>query len=149
MMMGNAHPATAQPLTTAAIAREFFALLTAKNVDAWADLWAEDGRIIVPYPPEGFAPSIDGKAAIVAGFRDLFANFETFRTDLTGVYPAADSDAVTVEYLVDALLRTGQRYTNTNIAVFRFRGTKVLEYHDYFDPRRFQVVVDALPGGDR
>jgi uncharacterized protein len=26
-----------------------------------------------------------------------------------------------------------------------FRDGLIVDYHDYFDPRRFQVVVDALP----
>ena len=141
---GTAHAAVDD---NAAIAREFFALLSRKDVQGWSQFWAEDGRILVPYPPEGFPDTIDGREAIVSGFRDLFDNFETFTTRLTGVYPAADSDAVTVEYLVDAQLRSGPRYTNTNIAVFRFRDGMISEYHDYFDPRRFQLVVDALPSG--
>jgi ketosteroid isomerase-like protein len=74
----------------------------------------------------------------------LFANFETFQANLTGVYPAADSDAVCVEYRNVARLVGGTEYTNDNIAVFRFRDGLITEYHDYFDPRRFQVVVDAL-----
>jgi uncharacterized protein len=41
----------------------------------------------------------------------------------------------------------GTVYTNENIAVFRFRDGLISEYHDYFDPRRFQTVVDALPDG--
>jgi hypothetical protein len=28
--------------------------------------------------------------------------------------------------------------------VFRFKGGLISVYHDYFDPRRFQVVIDAL-----
>lgn len=126
------------------VARRFFALLSAKDVDSWAQLWAPDARILVPYPPDGFAPSIDGRDAIVGGFRELFASFRSFDTVLTGVYPSADSDAVTVEYLVDAVLGSGARYTNTNIAVFRFRDRAITEYHDYFDPRRFQLVVDEV-----
>jgi ketosteroid isomerase-like protein len=39
---------------------------------------------------------------------------------------------------------SGTEYTNDNIAVFRFRDGLIAEYHDYFDPRRFQAVVDAL-----
>lgn len=144
-MHAQSAPAYAAGDDNAAITREFFALLSRKDVEGWSRLWAEDGRIIVPYPPEGFPDTINGKDEIVSGFRDLFGNFETFNPQLTGVYPAADSDAVTVEYLVDAQLRSGPRYTNTNIAVFRFRGGKITEYHDYFDPRRFQTVVDALP----
>jgi hypothetical protein len=39
----------------------------------------------------------------------------------------------------------GAEYTNQNIAVLRFRDGLVSEYHDDFDPRRFQTVVAALP----
>jgi len=99
----------------------------------------------VPYPPAGFGTSLDGKAAILEAFRGLFANFVSFDCELTGLYPAADSDAVCVEYDVRAVLTGGTEYTNSNIAVFRFRDGLISAYHDYFDPRRFQTVVDALP----
>lgn len=122
----------------------FFELLGAKDVETWADLWHPRARITVPYPAEGFPELIDGKEAIVTGFRALFANFESFHAEITGVYPAGDSDAVVVEYRNDALLKDGTAYTNDNIAVFRFTDGLISEYHDYFDPRRFQVVLDAL-----
>jgi uncharacterized protein len=77
-------------------ARRFFDLLHAKDVETWGELWHEHGRITVPYPPEGFPTTIEGRAEILTGFRDLFANFASFDPELTGVYPAADSDAVVV-----------------------------------------------------
>ena len=127
--------------------RQFFELMRRKQIDAWGELWHEQAEIIVPYPPEGFPTTIAGKAVIVPAFRALFANFESFESALTGVYPAADSDAVCVEYSNRAVLVGGTEYTNDNIAVFRFRDGLISEYHDYFDPRRFQTVVDALPDG--
>lgn len=123
----------------------FFELLSAKDVETWADLWHPKARITVPYPADGFPDVIDGKDAILTGFRALFANFESFQAEITAVYQAGDSDAVVVEYRNEAMLKNGTRYTNDNIAVFRFIDGLVSEYHDYFDPRRFQVVVDALP----
>jgi ketosteroid isomerase-like protein len=129
----------------AAVARRFFDLLTRKDVESWGELWHPDGAILVPYPPEGFPPRIEGKSAILGGFRSLFGNFESFEAHITGVYPAADSDAVCVEYRARAVIVGGTEYTNENIAVFRFRDGLISEYHDYFDPRRFQTVVDALP----
>lgn len=134
--------------TTAARAetvREFFHLLSAKDISAWAALWHPDAVITVPYPAAGFPSEIRGKEQIVSGFQALFANFDIFTANLTGLYPAADSDAVCVEYSNVATLVGGTEYTNDNIAVFRFRDGLISEYHDYFDPRRFQVVVDALP----
>jgi ketosteroid isomerase-like protein len=124
--------------------RRFFDLLGKKDIDAWAELWAEDGRVQIPYPPDGFDQDIVGRARIHTEFKRLFANYETFESDLTGVYPAADSDAVCVEYTNRATLTGGAEYTNDNIAVFRFRNGLISEYHDYFDPRRFQAVIDAL-----
>jgi ketosteroid isomerase-like protein len=125
------------------IARSFFELLHRKDIDGWARLWADDGRILVFYPPTGFGNVIDGKAQILGGFRDLFSKFDSFDPKITGVYPAADSDAVCVEYDVRATLAGGAEYTNRNIAIFRFENDLISVYHDYFDPRRFQMVVDA------
>jgi uncharacterized protein len=127
-------------------ARWFFALLNAKDIDTWIELWHEQGRIIVPYPPEGFGSSIDGKAQILTAFQDMFGNYESFQSTLTAVYPAADSDAVCVEYTNHAVITGGVEYTNTNIAVFKFQDGLIIAYHDYFDPRRFQTVIDALAG---
>jgi ketosteroid isomerase-like protein len=125
-------------------ARLFFELLGRKDIDAWSRLWAEDGKILVFYPPEGFGSSIEGKAAIVTAFRALFGNFESFESTITAVYDSADMNAVVVEYRNRAILRGGTEYTNSNIAVFRFEQGLIAAYHDYFDPRRFQVVIDAL-----
>jgi uncharacterized protein len=133
-----------QPERHVRTVRQFFELLHRKDVEAWAGLWAEQARIIVFYPPEGFAASIDGKAAILSAFRRLFVIYTSFDYELTGIYPAADSDAVCVEYKVRATLVGGTEYTNDNIAVFRFQDGLISAYHDYFDPRRFQTVVNAL-----
>jgi uncharacterized protein len=124
--------------------RRFFELLHRKDVQRWGELWHERARITVPYPPDGFPSTIEGKREILQGFRALFDNFEAFAAELTGIYPAADSDAICVEYSNRARLVSGTEYTNDNIAVFRFRDGLIAEYHDYFDPRRFQAVVDAL-----
>jgi uncharacterized protein len=145
------HPAPAAQLTeremdaNVEVVGDFFELMHRHDIDAWGELWADDGRILVPYPPEGFANEIVGKEKITSSFRTLFSNFASFDYEIIGLYPAADSDAVTVQYEVRASLVSGERYTNSNIAVFRFEGGRITAYHDYFDPRRFQVVVDALP----
>jgi len=138
---------TATGIDYVKVVQAFYELLSHKDVDQWATLWHPDGKIIVPYPVEGFAPTIEGRDTIVEGFRGLMGNYETFDSTLTAIYPAADSDAVCVEYQNQARLINGVEYTNDNIAVFRFRDGLIIAYHDYFDPRRFQVVVDALNAG--
>jgi ketosteroid isomerase-like protein len=126
------------------IVRRFFELLGRKDIEVWGELWQPDARIIVFYPPDGFPSVIEGKEEILAGFRDLFARFESFEADLTGVYPASDSNVVCVEYQARAMLDDKTEYTNQNIAVIEFADELISVYHDYFDPRRFQVVVDRL-----
>ncbi len=128
----------------AATARRFFALLHDKDIDAWGELWHESGVITMPYAPEGFPSLIEGKDKIVAAYRDLFPAYETFDTELTGVLPAVGSDAVSVEYRVRAKLADGAEYSNDHVAVLRFEDGLISAYHDYFDPRRFQDVIDAL-----
>ncbi len=124
--------------------RAFFRHLDEKNIDAWAGLWAEHGRILVAYPPAGFPDTIDGAAEIVRGFRQLFGHFGEFAATIRAVYPGFDPNIVVVEYDVMATLPARDTtYRGNNIAVFEFQRGKIAVYHDYFDPRKFQVVVDA------
>jgi len=124
------------------VARTFYDLLARKEVEKWGELWHPDGTILIPYPPEGFADTISGKDEIVTAFHGLMANYDTFESTLSALYPSADSESVVVEYTNNAKLVDGTAYTNANIAVFRFSDGLIRWYHDYFDPRRFQVVID-------
>ncbi|MFF3643449.1 nuclear transport factor 2 family protein [Streptomyces sp. NPDC002564] len=130
-------------------AQRFFELLRAQDIDAWGELWHEDGTLTVPYAPDGFPSLVEGRAAIVTAYKRLLSAYEKFDTELTGVHPAVNSDAVCVQYTVHALLPDGSDRTHENIAVLRFRDGLISAHHDYFDPRRFSGVVDLLPGGPR
>jgi ketosteroid isomerase-like protein len=124
--------------------RAFFRFLDEKNIDAWAALWDEKGRILVPYPPAGFPDTIDGAAQIVRGFEHLFAHFGEFDATIRALYPGLDPNVVVVEYDVTATLPARDEiYRGNNVAIFEFQRGKIIAYHDYFDPRKFQVVVDA------
>lgn len=43
----------------------FFELLGRRDIDAWSELWHDDGAILVPYPLEGFPSRIEGEEAIL------------------------------------------------------------------------------------
>jgi ketosteroid isomerase-like protein len=116
-----------------------------KDIDAWAALWDPDATILIPYPPHNFPESIKGKEQIVRGFRDLFAHFGTYDYSIRSIYPTDDPCVVIVEWDVEATLRAkGDVYRGKNITVFKFQHSKIVAYHDYFDPRKFQIVVDAI-----
>lgn len=143
------HPMLAQmddsELDPVDVVHRFFALLHDKNIDAWSELWHPDGTILVFYPADGFPTKITGRDDITAGFRGLFGDvFDAYTATITAVYPVESSSTVVVEYSNDSTLADGRVYTNDNIAVFRFEDGLIRWYHDYFDPRRFQLVVDFL-----
>jgi ketosteroid isomerase-like protein len=123
----------------------FFAYMNHKDIDSWIDLWADDGRILVPYPPQGagFPPSINGRDEILPGIQQLFATFASYDAVVRSLYPTVDPDVVIVEWSVEAHLSTGDRYQGDNITVFRFRRGKIAAYHDYFNPESFRAVVQA------
>jgi ketosteroid isomerase-like protein len=124
---------------------EFFRLMHAKNIDGWASLWDPHGRILVPYAPVGFPDAIEGAEQIVPGFRDLFAHFGTYEYTIRALYPTLEPSVVIVEWDVEATLPAKDAtYRGNNITVFKFRDSKIVEYHDYFDPRKFQLVIDAI-----
>ncbi|MEU3794760.1 nuclear transport factor 2 family protein [Streptomyces fructofermentans] len=131
----------------AATARRFFDLLHGEDLGAWAALWHEHATVTVPYPPEGCPCLIEGRDEIVAAYRELLAVYEKFDAEPTGVHHSVGSDAVCVEYRVRATLAGGAVHTGDSVAVLRFRDGLISAYHDYFDPRRFQDVTGALPGG--
>lgn len=124
----------------------FFELMHAKDIDAWSDLWADHGRIVVPYPPDGFPTLITGRDEIVTGFRRLFGNYETFDYAIGALHRTDDPNVVIVEWTVSArVASTGHLYQGQPITVFHFQDGKIAEYHDYFDPVKFGPVVAALP----
>jgi uncharacterized protein len=127
----------------------FFDCMRRKDIDAWIDLWAENARILVAYPPHGagFPPSIDGRGAILPGFQRLFAHFASYDAVIRTIYPSLDPDILIVEWRVEAILVDGPVYRGDNITVFRFGHGKLRYYHDYFNPELFRTVVEAIAAG--
>ena len=124
----------------------FFEFMHHKQIDQWGDLWAKDARIMIAYPPDGFASEIVGKDEIVAGFRQLFANFETYDYVVKAFYKTVNPEVIIVEWSVTAKIKsTGESYEGDNITVIRFADGLIVEYHDYFNPAKFARVVEALP----
>jgi ketosteroid isomerase-like protein len=73
---------------------QFFELMKSKDIDGWAKLWADDGKILVCYPPQGFPDSINGRDQIVAGFRQLFGHFGTYSYQIKSTYITTDPDVI-------------------------------------------------------
>jgi len=125
------------------VVNRYFELLHRKEFEQWADLWNEHGRIIFFYPPDGFPPILEGKAAIKEAVQRIFDAFITYSYDITALYPSPESGAVCAEYKVRATLTGDAEYCGSNILVFHFQEGLITSLHMYADPRAFQVIVDA------
>ncbi len=117
-----------------------------KDIEAWGRLWNENAVILVLYPPKGFPTEIKGLSnQILPGFKQLFAKFETYDYSIKEIYPTTNPEVIIVEWEVTATIKNKEiTYNGQNITVFKFGNDKISEYHDYFNPILFQLVVDNL-----
>jgi ketosteroid isomerase-like protein len=126
-------------------AHNFLDLLTAKDMDAWADLWAEDAAQDMPFAPEGFPRRVVGRAALIRHYAEL--------PRLTGrmefldreAHPIGGARTVLMEYRGEIeIIPTGRRYDNRYAGLFSFDAdAKITLFREYFDPA---VLVEAWGG---
>lgn len=109
-----------------------------------APLFHVDGRLVIPYAPEGIPPVLEGRAAIEEFYTALpqmigalnFADCSILATEEPGRYVA--------QYTSDATMsQTGASYRNNYITTITVRDGLISELAEYFDPIR---LVTALGG---
>ena len=130
-----------------ASANAFLDLLTAKNMDAWADLWAENAVQDMPFSPEGFPGRVEGKAALIEHYSSL--------PDATGrmvfldrdARPMLDPNVVLLEYRGEIeILPTGKDYDNTYAGLFEFDADgRIVLFREFFDPNVLSEAWEGAP----
>jgi ketosteroid isomerase-like protein len=116
-----------------ATVRTFLRLLEDKDIDAWMELWADEGEQYYPFGTGMFPRHLAGKAAIYQRWKDTPGMFESMRFPLRETW--TEGDTVIARFDSDSVLASGARYLNNYICIFRFdRAGKVREYWEYFDP---------------
>lgn len=109
-----------------------------------APLFHDDGRLVLPYAPEGVPGEVAGRSAIGDYFGALpqmigalnFSGYRIRATEAPGEY--------VVEYTSDATMRaTGASYRNTYITTVTVTDGKIAELTEFFDPIR---LVEAMGG---
>jgi ketosteroid isomerase-like protein len=116
-----------------AAVRSFLRLLEDKDIDSWIELWADDAEQFYPFGTEMFPRRLAGKAAIHDRWKNAPGLFETLSFPIQELW--TDRDAVIVRFESDSVLRSGRKYRNTFVSVFKFDDTgKIREYREYFDP---------------
>lgn len=124
-----------------AAVREYFRLQSEPDLDAWIQLWAPEGRQLIPFAPYDFPKAVEGRDALDKVYRELYAGYRTIEVDVT-VHPLVDPDMVLAQWHTHAELVAGGAYANELIGLFRFREDgKLAELTEYFNPIAFLKAI--------
>ncbi|MGW3350868.1 nuclear transport factor 2 family protein [Nonomuraea rubra] len=132
-------------------------LLLAKDMRAFAGLWAEDGVLEFPFAQPGYPQRVAGRAAVeeyMRGYPDILDMREV--TEKT-VHQSVDPEVVIVEFeAAGFVVATGRPYRLRYVAVIAVRDGRIRSYRDYWSPLAAAEIMggsdelnDAFSGGAR
>lgn len=117
------------------VVRDFLALLEAKNIQAWIELWAEDGVQEMPFSPPGFPSRIEGKTAIHSHYSGLPTAYSRMAFPDLKIYQMLDPNWLLAEYRGEIdIAATGRAYNNHYCALFNLRDGQIALFKEYFNP---------------
>ncbi|MFB7632534.1 nuclear transport factor 2 family protein [Streptomyces sp. NPDC056149] len=126
--------------------RRLLDLLLAKDMDAVADLWAEDGTAAFPFAVGAAPRQLAGREAIRAYLADYPQRMDVQAVPAVTVHRTERPDTIVVEFTADGLtVRTGAPYRLDYIAVITVRGGLVTHYRDYWSPLATASAAGRLP----
>jgi ketosteroid isomerase-like protein len=111
---------------------KFFVALETQQFEILKEVFAENGRQLNPYSPEGFPKSFDGAAAIYKQYSGLMANFGQMKFPRT-IYATEDPNFFFVKFKGEIEIRAGGKYENDYLGTFKLDNGKIVEYTEYFN----------------
>jgi len=117
------------------LSRRAFDCLNRKDVEGFLSHWHDDA--VFHYPGTlAVSGDITGKEAIRAWFTKLFERFPTISFKVKGIYvrdifALGPSNAVAVEFDMDATLEDGRSYTNNYVVLLQIRGGKTVDVREF------------------
>jgi ketosteroid isomerase-like protein len=118
-------------------------LILNDDMSGFADLFAADGVIELPFAPPGMPTRIEGREAIrsfSAGAGTTLMQIEDMWA--TQIYETTDPEVLIVELETKAVVTTtGAPFQSTSVQVFRIRDGEILLFRDYWNP---QGLAQAL-----
>ena len=122
-------------------------LLLAKDMAAFAGLWAEDGILEFPFAAPGYPPRLDGRAAVADYLRGYPDVLDVREIPAKMLHQTDDPDVVIAEFeAAGIVVATGQPYTMRYIAVITVRDGEIARYRDYWSPL---AVTEAMGGAEQ
>jgi ketosteroid isomerase-like protein len=130
---------TASTTSPRAVFERMQRLILERRFDAYADLFAGDGAIELPFAPPGVPRRVQGREEIRAFFRAgtervaSAARRWEFRSVV--VHETADPEVIVTEFEVHGqVTATGGPYQFSNLQVMTVRGGEIVSLRDYWNP---------------
>jgi uncharacterized protein len=118
-------------------------LILSGDADGFADLFAPDAVIELPFAPPGAPSRLEGRDTIREYSRRVMASpmrLEDF--GVTELYQTQDPEVVIAEMWVKAILSaTGQSVEATSIQVFRIREGQIVLFRDFANSRVLEDII--------
>ncbi len=124
-----------QHQTTAQIFAAHLALI-GKDVQAWVDLFAENGVVEFPYASALNAPErLEGKPALYNYMKDVPAQMQDLVFTNIRTYLTSNPNVLFAEVHGEALITTtGRRYQQEYVMRLEVEDGKIIHYREYWNP---------------
>ncbi len=119
--------------------RAFLESLESKDMNAFANVWADNAVQEMPFAPEGFPKDVRGKNGILAHYQAWPAvSGDAEFTENLRFYPMQDPEWVFATFTghVD-IIPTGRLYEQTYGGLFHVVDGKIVLFREYFNPAPF------------
>jgi uncharacterized protein (TIGR02246 family) len=118
-------------------------LILSGDADGFADLFAPDAVIELPFAPPGAPSRLEGREAIREYSRRFMASpmrLEDF--EVTELYQTQDPEVMIAEMRVKAILSTtGRSVEATSVQVLRIREGQIVLFRDFANPRVLEDIT--------
>ena len=110
-------------------------LLIDQDIEGFAELFAADGVIEIPFAGPELPPRLEGRTVIAEFSRRTGAGMHIDDFETVTVHETADPEVVIAETVTRATVTaTGESFTTPSIQVFRIRDGQILLFRDYTGP---------------
>ncbi len=117
------------------LTNRYLAAFSARDWDAFAALWADDGVLEFPYAPPGRRSRYAGKAEILAYMQPVAGRMKAESLDYYEVYPMLDPEMVCVEMgLKGRILATDAPIAQRYVSIIQAKAGRIWRYREYWNP---------------
>lgn len=119
-------------------------VLLARDMEAFADLFTDDGVIEMPFAAPGMPARLEGREAIRAfSARPGVGHVEISDLRVRDLHRTADPEVVIVELMsVGRIPATGAAFEVPCIQVFRIRDGRIVLFRDYTGPMSDHLLAE-------